>query len=523
MSDKKTYIINIDGMRADYFGIKGHQGSLTPTLEYLANHGIRFSNCKCILPAVTATNHTAILTSTNLQTHGIYGMGAHFQGLDFSHFRLYPRHGSASIDKYHHRHLQCLPTFFNVVKENKPKSKTAFVIGKYWVDFIADKSCDILIYGGNPKNPDYVTPSPGHILGGERHEGDSSFPPRVYLSKKEDSYVSPPKGTFALPQLATADIVPSDKWIIDQAIQTICQHDPDFMYILLNNVDTAGHIYGAFTDLNTSNLNNFINPDAMKDQLYITDCQVKRFIEFLETREILHNSRIIITSDHGMSTMKEVNKSTDVRKILTEHGIKIRANTSWRLFGYNDKGDYDWCSSEGLAVYIFCREDIEQEIKNILTEYLPNYHEILDKDAQEKKKMWKESYDDVVWPRLIVFLDKNYGNSFYGDALAAGGKMLAKLPPYIKLFIAKLPNLSGLPGNHGTSFEQDVPLIIYSPSEANVAKGIIDDREVSVIDIIPTINYLNGWPNQPTFEGKSLLPIIKTEDSKTSKKIKRKR
>ena len=63
-----------------------------------------------------------------------------------------------------------------MVKENKPGSKTAFVIGKFWVNFIADESCDILIYAGNPDNPDYVTPSPGYILGGERHEGDCSFP-----------------------------------------------------------------------------------------------------------------------------------------------------------------------------------------------------------------------------------------------------------------------------------------------------------------------------------------------------------
>jgi len=321
---RKTYILNLDGMRADYFMTQGHQGCLTTTLKYLAEHGVRFSKCKDILPAVTATNHTSILTSTHLETHGIYGMGAHFQDLDFDHYRISSKHGIATVDKYHHKHLECLPTFFNVVKQNNPDSKTAFIIGKYWVNFLADESCDILIYAGNQSNPDYVTDSPSYILGGEKHEGDQGFPPRIYMTKKGEKQASPPKGTIAAPGLATADIMPSDKWIIDQTIQTICHHDPDFIYVLLNNIDTAGHMYGAFTDLNTSNLGNIINPDAMKDQLYITDSQVKRFLEFLERRETLEESRIIITSDHGMSTMKESKRSPDVRKTLRDTAFILK-------------------------------------------------------------------------------------------------------------------------------------------------------------------------------------------------------
>ena len=508
---RKTYILNLDGMRADYFITQGHQGCLTTTLKYLAEHGVRFSKCKDILPAVTATNHTSILTSTHLETHGIYGMGAHFQDLDFDHYRISSKHGIATVDKYHHKHLECLPTFFNVVKQNNPGSKTAFIIGKYWVNFLADESCDFLIYAGNQSNPDYVTDSPSYILGGEKHEGDQGFPPRIYITKKGEKQVSPPKGTIAAPGLATADIMPSDKWIIDQTIQTICHHDPDFIYVLLNNIDTAGHMYGAFTDLNTSNLGNMINPDAMKDQLYITDCQVKRFLEFLERRETLEESRIIITSDHGMSTMKEFKRSPDVRRTLRDHSLHIKANTRWTPYGYNDNGDYVWCGSEGTQVYIYCSKENEQEIKHALVHHLPHYYEILDEEAQRKKKMWKGDYQDVIWPRIIVFLEKNYANIYYGDGYAAGGKILTELPPYLKLAIAKIYKAPGLPGTHGTHSEQNVPLIFYSPKEhnpekINVKPGTIVEDEVSVIDIIPTINRLNEWSDQPTFEGKTLFP-----------------
>ncbi len=62
MVERKTYIINIDGMRADYFGATGnHQECLTPTLLSLKQKGTVFDNCKTIMPANTGTNHTAIM------------------------------------------------------------------------------------------------------------------------------------------------------------------------------------------------------------------------------------------------------------------------------------------------------------------------------------------------------------------------------------------------------------------------------------------------------------------------------
>jgi len=523
--ERKTYIINIDGMRADYFGAEGHQGCLTPTLVLLAEQGVQFTNCKDILPAVTATNHTSILTSASLGTHGIYGMGSHYQGLDFSHLRVSSRHGTAQMDKYHHRHLQGLPTFFNVVKKNNPKSMTALITGKHWIDFLADESCDVLIYAGNSSNPDYVIPSEGHILGGERHEGDCPIPPRLYLPKKGDRYISPPKGTIKVPiDAINADLVPSDKWTIDQAIQTICYHEPDFMYVLLSNIDTAGHVYGSFSDTNTSDLCKIINPDAMKDQLFITDSEIKRFIDFLKRQHTYDESRIIITSDHGMSTMKEFKKSSDVRKTLAEHGINIRANTKWLPFGYNDRGQYEWCFSEGTQVYIYCRDEIEKEIKDTIQADLPHLQEVLDKQSQIDRNMWKGDYEDVLWPRLIVFLEQNYYNMSYGDVTAVGTKIVATLPDHIQFLIAKAYGLPGLPGTHGTYSEQDVPLIFVSPSEPDAVPDKVEDhREVSVIDIIPTINSLNGWKPQPTFEGKIILPPAPDEPEEPRKPTKKNR
>lgn len=505
MGEIKTYIINVDGMRADYFNAEGHQGCLTPTLKELSEQGIRFTNCRDILPAVTATNHTAIMTSTHLATHGIYGWALYYKGLDFNHLRISYRHGTVRIGHYEHRHLQCLPTLFDIARQHNPSTVTAYIVGKHWVgEILADKKHDILIYPGSPTNPDYVTPSEGYILGGERHEGDSILP-RLYIPKAGEKIVRPPLGTLPIPtkirEIFNANFIPSDKWIIDQAIQTICHHDPDFMYILLSNMDVAGHAYGSFRDTNVSNLCKLINPDAMMDQLYITDREINRFINFLKKRDKFEKSRVIITSDHGMSSMKERTYAVDIRKKFEEEGIKMRANAKWKPFGYNDKGQYEWLFSEATHSYVFCRENEQKEIIGIL-EKLDHVNKklIFDKNKQMNNNMWKGDYENVKWPMVIAYLEPNYMTPGYGDEFSG----IISNRPHISQIIARWFKLPTAPGTHGTTSEQNVPLIFVSPSE-NIPQGTVDNRETTVLDIVPSIAYLH-WKKVPqTFEGKPLF------------------
>jgi len=517
MDERKTYILNVDGMRGDYFGAEGHQGCLTSTMVSLAKQGVRFTNCLDILPAVTATNHTAIMTSTSLATHGIYGAMHYYKGIDFAHLRISCEHGTARIGYYKHRHLPCLPTLFDVARSFDTNAVTAYIIGKYWVgEILADKEHDILIYPGSSTNPDYVTSPEGYILGGERHEGDSPFPPRFYVPKKGVKTVRPPKGTIwppsKLKDFANADKMPSDKWIVDQAIQTICHDDPDFMYIHLAGMDTAGHIYGSFKDTNVSNLNNLINPDAMMDQLYTTDMEINRFINFLKSRydkeglNRFDNSRIVITSDHGMSSMKDPTQAVDFRNELEKEDIKIRANTRWLPFGYNDKGDYEWCFSEGIHGYIFCKENEQAEIVDVLKkmEHVDS-DLIFDKKKQEENNMWKGNYENVIWPMIIFYLKSNYPPKGYTDQAAA----VLKDNPHIAGIVAKMLNAPTIPGTHGSKSEQNVPLIFTSIRETEIPQDTVVDSEVSVLDIAPSISYLQWKKIPPSFEGKTLFPLIK--------------
>ena len=565
MGERKTYIINIDGMNSDYYDATGHQGCLTSTLVSLAGQGTRFTNCKSIMPANTGTNHTAILTSTHAGTHGILGIGGYYQGLDFNHFRFSRKYGIAKANMFEHRHLQ-VPTFFNIIKSVDPNFITAFIPGKTWLgQIIPDEDCDITIYPGNNSdncndhgsNPGYVTVSEGYVLGGLAHPEDNKIPPRLYIPEKDESEPKAPAGTISLaPVDFDADKLPSDKWIIDQAIKCIDYDDPDFMYLILMNMDLSGHAYGAFLsngDPDDESLSTLRNPNATKDQLHLTDLEIKRLIDHLKNKGLYDESRIIVTSDHGMRTMKSMfsdytkNKvmdwitgrmpiinderywyyvppkfverlDIDIRKILADKGIYMRASPDKFLCRYNPNGHYDWCISEGPNGYIYnASPDVQLRIKNILTNHtilengvaIKPVWKVLIAEEQDDEindytdrtfQLGKGDYQDVIWPSVIVFLKPHYMIPMYHDQLMSGLTPIMlniKLPGFIDIRTAT--------GAHGTYLEQDVPLIFVSPNEPVVSPGAVNSGQVSVLDILPTISSLNGWAMPPSFEGDLLF------------------
>lgn len=295
MGERKTYIINIDGMRADYFNATGHQGCLTPALVSLAEQGIRFSDCKDTLPANTCTNHTAILTSTHAGSNGILGAVGYFGGLDFNHFRFSRKYGAPVGKKYQHHHLQ-VPTIYNTIKANNRDLITAFITSKNWLgNILADQDCDITIFPQNTPencdqhkpNPEYVTPCEGFVLGGIAHPEDNELLPRFYFPKKGETVEEPP-GSIRIPVPdVDTETLPSDTWVIDQALKCIDRDNPDFIYMVLMNMDFAGHLYGAFQEkipgeTTVDNLCVFRNPDATRDQLYLTDKEIQRLVDHLK-------------------------------------------------------------------------------------------------------------------------------------------------------------------------------------------------------------------------------------------------
>ena len=326
------------------------------------------------------------------------------------------------------------------------------------------------------------------------------------------------------------------------------------------NMDLAGHGYGSFKSEETSedmaleNLNTLRNPNATKDQLYIADMQVKRFIDHLKEKHLFDTARIIVTSDHGMSTMKnmfstearkkmlqwicekipfltdvesqhqfippsfEGQLDIDIRQILSQKGIHMRASPDTFLRRYNPDGDYDWCISEGPNGYIYhASPQVQHQIKHILMNYtieedgvtIHPIWKVLIREEQTDAineytgrafNLGKDDFLDVIWPSVMVFCRPHYMIPMYHDQL-----MSALMPLMIKLKLPGFIDIKTAMGAHGTYLEQDVPLLFVSKNEGGVPAGEIVEEPVSVLDIIPTINDLNGWGDCPSFEGTPLF------------------
>ncbi|MDQ1350070.1 MAG: hypothetical protein QG657_371, partial [Acidobacteriota bacterium] len=310
-NNKKTYIINIDGLPGQYLDIKDKNGEyLMKYIREFAGEGVRFLSCTSILPAVTACNHTTIVTSTSPGTSGVYNVGSYYKGLDKQFKPICLDYAPANI---------LAKTLMETYKEHN--LKTAVVSGKGWVGRMLSGSSDILVVGDlgkeeiyNSIKPDYWEPPTPYIYGGELDREDQAFPPRVYVGEYDDGSKKYDRADELLERhyteikingkhyitlpLLHCGIAPGSEWIMKMSKEVIKRDNPDFMYILFSTIDMGGHSYGSLCDPESLNL--IDNMDAKADVARDIDGKIKSLIDFI--RDTNPDSQIIITSDHGMST-----------------------------------------------------------------------------------------------------------------------------------------------------------------------------------------------------------------------------
>lgn len=519
----KTYIIALDSFRGDYIGMSYNGGAhndadITPTLTSLKNDGTSFKMWD-VMPAFTATNHTAIVTSAKAGKSGVYGAGGGYTGLDMTQGSQ--RYGMVTGRTYVHNdlHVRGIQTIYNAAK-NSGAGRTAVVSGKNWVAGILDDGandntgCDLKIYPGSPENPNYITATSGYIIGGPPHLGDAV---------KTRFYVPPPNwnGVFPLPNLAAPEHVssndlPSDSWVIDNAISVVDNYDPDLFYILVGNVDEAGHAYGALIDGGVSNLHNMRNPDAVRDQIVITDGEVNRFINHLKNKidangkSRYQNSIILITADHGMSSMKKGDYAIDIRKQLEDANYPMKAKDNHVNNQYDPNGVFEYCFSEGPTAYIFgidqTRVDVnamENFLRNNLDCNEPGVNPVANVYRGDVLSWWfggpPSGNSDLKWPQIIVVFKPNYAAYIYGDEIEVGMDafhMEVDLPNDFKDFYGGTPTVRATPGEHGSEGERLIPCILIGPG---VAKGVEKEPQIFGFHFGDAGEGLDGqgWPAVP--------------------------
>jgi predicted AlkP superfamily pyrophosphatase or phosphodiesterase len=403
-SERKVYILNLDGMPPEYV----HQ-ELMPNLWKLREEGSYYTNASAHLIAATAINHVGIIVSADTQTHGILTAGTVYLGWN----------ENRSMPEWRLYEYEDIPveTIFTTIKRSNLNLRTGVVSGKFWIaDLFQGPDTDIKAHGY--EHPFYIDEPEPYWLG---DPNDPETDPT-----KETKYIS----------FAGAKGSPSDHYIIKTAMEIIRNEDPDFLYVLLANPDIAGHSYGDAYD-GATEINPKANPETMLDVIEnITDKSVGTFMDFLKKRGTYEDVIIAVTSDHSVDTMYPeieivyenetpvglVHRTVDVREILENEGIVMGE-------------DYEYGTGKGYVamLYGFKNNETIQQAKLILENYkvvftnltggISVYDEnpiraVLERETMPEYRLYNElvisGATDRVWPELIVLMNEHYGGGVGG-------------------------------------------------------------------------------------------------------------
>jgi hypothetical protein len=287
----------------------------------------------------------------------------------------------------------------------------------------------------------------------------------------------------------------------------------------------------------------------MRDQVVITDALVQDFIDNLKKKRDpngnsrYENSIIVITSDHGMSSMKDGNHSIDIRMELNNSGYGMRAKDRHINKEYNSSGVYDYCFSEGPVAYLygiddnkiddiadFIRFNIDIDGENpVAGVYIGGALNSLFGGPPEPST----TDPPLEWPEMIVVFKPNYAAYIYGDEIEVGANAFhleIDLPdPFMETInlMGGTPSIKSVPGEHGCWEERHVLCIMIGPGiEEGAIKGpppmgvgigyhgLVGSGGAAMpggtsyfhnIVIAPTICELNNWTIPDSFQGNSVF------------------
>lgn len=548
-----VYIINVDGLRGNYIGMSFSNSAHTDTDITPNISAIRAVSLGCamnnVLPAFTATNHTAIITSATAGKSGMLGAGGGYKGLKTD--------GTIDARTYEHwdLHRRGVKTLYNAAKSSGVGT-TAIIAGKSWVgDIFRDvdgsgnsvtNGCDYAIY----PNSNAASLPPGFILqtttgfrlGGPPHLGD---PAQIRAYIPGPGLSSIPGGMANVELMSNkidSDDLPSDKWVIDTAIQCVndVSVDPNLLYILMASMDEAGHCYGALGDGGALSLHNARHPEALRDQVIITDGEVQRFINFLDNKidgngkSRYRNSIIVITSDHGMSSIKKGTECVDIRQELDDNGHVMRARDDHVNDEEQTIYDYEYCLTEGPTAYMY---GVKSSQFSAIESFLASDINEVDGENPVEGVYSKNTTPtlnqliggpptavlstDLKWPDMIVLFKPNNAAYLYGDEITVGANAFhieINAPAGFKDVFHSDPTIMSVPGEHGSQKERLVPFIYRFPGmlvpvipasfprlTITSAVGLPGIPYRLNLDIAPTICELTKWTKETSFEGTSMF------------------
>jgi arylsulfatase A-like enzyme len=528
----KIYYVAIDGCGRGYLDLNrkgtafvdGTGERLTPRASSFASRGARMAGASSVLPAVTDPNHAAALTGSGAGTLGLFAVGVQYMGKD-ARGRAVRALSSRSLLRWG-LDGQRVQSVYDINKDpasgGSPSTYNAIISGKNWVTTLfKDNAVDVSVDGQG--YPAYVPAPQPYRLGDPPSDDDpkqdregTNLGPRAILHRY--SAEARLMGNFP-------NDFPEDRWVAEATVRVIQAEDPDVLYVVLADVDSAQHTFGAadrpeeWVDPGTPNVlwddvniyNPMANRDPVLDVVHEADWDFGLIADVLDSRHTLDRSFVTLLSDHGLFTeMNTAATALDPGKILLDNGIGA--------------SDVEWIANRGETGFIVLKDPTKRSrIESILQAYealdpvqgvMVKPFIVINRDEMDsgiddvegrfagdgvpgnrRGDLYSEWNIDapvtdnskVKWPDLFYF------NRTRLQTVLNQGRLDAK-----KVF--------GMPfnGNHGSRNSADVVLIMSGPG---IQPGV-HASPASLMDIAPTLYRLLGVHAPGNVDGRVLDEIL---------------
>jgi predicted AlkP superfamily pyrophosphatase or phosphodiesterase len=527
----KVYFVALDACGPDYLTL-GRNGDphagvgerLMPKSHEFLGEAALLSQASGVLPASTDSNHLAALTGSWPGTLGVFSVRQHYFGEREGRGVLGV--GSKSLLRWG---VDGLPirSIFDVARDpasgGDPEVFSAVIVGKAWLgEYFRDEGGTVALIGSGKRFPDYVPPPEPFRLGDPVSDPDAK-------TDREGTNLYPRAVQKMFNPLARAfatypSVFPDDRWVAEAVVRIINAEDPDYFFVVLPEIDTVQHVFGAaddpslwdkrgtpsvlWDDVNAFNPN--ANRDPVLDVVYEADQSFGLIVDSLRSRGVFDDSLVVLFSDHGASTPSNRPESIiDVGAVLSQNGmtspqierLSSSSQLSWiALTNPNDADEVERILESYLApdpltgnlvhpFLVVTRREMESGVDGRLG--------AIARDGSSRGELYsawsieRPATDNskVRWPDLFVFSLAPFQPSV--DKTTTIDDVENNLTVYV--------------GNHSSPGTDRVLLAVHGPG---VRRGVFPGK-ANLVDVAPTLYEILGFSRPAHVDGQVLEQILR--------------
>ena len=299
---KPLVVINVVGLTLDLIGPD------TPNIKRVADEGFA-RPLGTVLPAVTCTAQSTLLTGLMPRDHGIVGNGWYYRDLAEV---LFWRQSN---------HLVYGERIYQAGRRRDPNYTTAKMF--WWYNMYADVEWS-------------VTPRPSYPADG-RKVFDSYSKPAELRDQLHRKY-----GTFPLLRFwgPGADIA-SSRWIADASVDVMTQFNPTLTLVYLPHLDYNLQRLGP-------------KSPRIADDLRLVDAEAGKLIDAARARD----AEVVVLSEYAIS---EVNRPVHINRMLREHGyLQVRHEPmGWETLDCGASRAFAVADHQVAHVYVGHPDDVQ--------------------------------------------------------------------------------------------------------------------------------------------------------------------